>query len=115
MRKIKLDKETVLNANLINDLIEKHAEEKNRIIKMKNYYNGLNEAIINRAYTDKNKPSNKLVSGYASYITDNFVGYMVGQPITYKSDNNDLLEKLSLNFLYNDEVDHNTTLAQWLL
>ena len=112
MRKIKLDKETVLNANLINDLIEKHAEEKNRIIKMKNYYNGLNEAIMNRAYTDKNKPSNKLVSGYASYITDNFVGYMVGQPITYKSDNSDLLEKLNLNFLYNDEVDNNTTLAQ---
>ena len=53
MRKIKLDKETILNANLINDLIEKHAEEKNRIIKMKNYYNGLNEAIMNRAYTDK--------------------------------------------------------------
>ena len=112
MRKIKLDKETILNANLINDLIEKHAEEKNRIIKMKNYYNGLNEAIMNRAYTDKNKPSNKLVSGYPSYITDNFVGYMVGQPITYKSDNVDLLEKLNLNFLYNDEVDHNTTLAQ---
>ena len=37
MRKIKLDKETNLNANLINDLIDKHAEEKNRIIKMKNY------------------------------------------------------------------------------
>ena len=52
MRKIKLDKETILNANLNNDLIEKHAEEKPRIVKMKNYNNGLNEAIINRAYTD---------------------------------------------------------------
>ena len=70
MRKIKLDKETQLTSSLIDELIEKHAEEKARIIKMKNYYNGLNEEIMNRAYTDKNKPSNKLVSGYASYITD---------------------------------------------
>ena len=47
MRKIKLDKETVLNANLINDLIEKHAEEKNRIIKMKNIIKGyINQELM---------------------------------------------------------------------
>ena len=112
MRKIKLDKETQLTSSLIDELIENHTKEKARIIKMKNYYNGLNEAISNRNYSDSNKPSNKLISGYPSYITDNFVGYMVGQPISYKSDNTELLEKLNLNFLYNDEVDHNTTLAQ---
>ena len=49
MRKIKLDKETQLTSSLIDELIEKHAEEKARIIKMKNYYNGLNEEIMNRA------------------------------------------------------------------
>ena len=37
---------------------------------------------------------------------------MLGQPVSYKSDNEDLLEKLNLNFLYNDEIDNNTTLAQ---
>ena len=79
---------------------------------MKNYYNGINEAIKNRQYTDTNKPSNRLYSGYPSYITDNFVGYILGQPVTYKSDNEALLETLNLSFLYNDEIDNNTTLAQ---
>ena len=37
---------------------------------------------------------------------------MLGQPIAYKSDNENLLEKLNLSFLYNDEIDNNTTLAQ---
>ena len=112
MRKIKLDKNTVITKELIQDLIKDHAAERSRILKMKNYYNGINEAIKNRRYEDINKPSNRLYSGYASYITDNFVGYMLGQPISYKSDNTKLLEDLNLHFLYNDEIDNNTTLAQ---
>ena len=112
MRKFKLDKDTVITRELIQKLIKEHSEERTRILKMKNYYNGLNEGIDKRVYTDINKPSNRLYSGYPSYITDNFVGYILGQPISYKSDNEDLLEKLNLNFLYNDEIDNNTTLAQ---
>ena len=112
MRKFKLDKDTVITRELIQKLIKEHSEERTRILKMKNYYNGLNEGIDKRIYTDINKPSNRLYSGYPSYITDNFVGYILGQPISYKSDNEDLLEKLNLNFLYNDEIDNNTTLAQ---
>ena len=112
MRKIILDKDIQITKELIQDLIDNHATEKARIIKMKNYYNGLNEGIKNRQYNDNNKPSNRLYSGYPSYITDNFVGYILGQPVTYKSDNEALLEALNLSFLYNDEVDNNTTLAQ---
>ena len=112
MRKFKLDKDTVITRELIQKLIKEHSEERTRILKMKNYYNGLNEGIDKRVYADTNKPSNRLYSGYPSYITDNFVGYILGQPISYKSDNEDLLEKLNLNFLYNDEIDNNTTLAQ---
>lgn len=37
---------------------------------------------------------------------------MVGKPITYKSDDKKLLEKITDTFLYNDEIDTNTTLAQ---
>ena len=112
MRKFKLDKDVVITKELIQDLIKEHSKERSRILKMKNYYNGVNEAIKNRQYTDENKPSNRLYSGYPSYITDNFVGYILGQPVTYKSDNEALLETLNLSFLYNDEVDNNTTLAQ---
>ena len=112
MRKIILDKDIEITKELIQDLIDNHLEERTRILKMKNYYNGINEGIKNRQYNDSNKPSNRLYSGYPSYITDNFVGYILGQPITYKSNNESLLESLNLSFLYNDEVDNNTTLAQ---
>ena len=107
-----MDKDTVLTKELIQKLINKHSEERARIIKLKKYYKGRNTNILHRLYEDKNKPSNRLIHGYASYITDNYVGYLVGQPVSYKSDNEDLLEKLNDNFLYNDEVDENTTIAQ---
>ena len=112
MRRIILDKDIEITKELIQDLIDNHLEERARILKMKNYYNGINEGIKNRIYNDANKPSNRLYSAYPSYITDNFVGYILGQPISYKSDNENLLEALNLSFLYNDEGDNNTTLAQ---
>lgn len=106
-----MDKDTLLTLDIIQKLIECHETERDRIIRLKRYYNNEND-ILDRQYTDINKPSNKLSHNYAAYITDNYVGYMVGKPITYKSDNTELLEKISQSFLYNDEIDTNTTLAQ---
>lgn len=111
MRKVKMDKETAFNMDVIEKLLKEHSEEKNRILKLKRYYNNEND-IFKRQYRDVNKPQNRLSHDYASYITDNFVGYMVGQPITYTSDNTELLNFINEIFLYNDEVDNNTTLAQ---
>ncbi|WP_343348614.1 phage portal protein [Terrisporobacter petrolearius] len=112
MRKIKMDKDTEATKELIEKLIKNHATERNRILKLKRYYNNENDTIINRVYEDKNKPQNRLAHGYCSYITDNYVGYMIGKPVNYKSDNENLLKKLNYSFVYNDEVDNNTTLAQ---
>lgn len=106
-----MDKNIEITRDLIQKLIDDHAVERSRILKLKRYYNNEND-ILNRKYTDENKPQNKLSHNYAAYITDNYVGYMVGQPISYKSDNEILLERLNENFLYNDEIDNNTTLAQ---
>lgn len=111
MRKIKLPKETEITKKLIEELIEKHSVERSRILKMKRYYNNDND-IMYREYEDPNKPQNKLSHNYAKLITDNYVGYLVGKPVSYKSDNENLLEKLNVSFLYNDEIDNNTTLAQ---
>ena len=40
-------------------------------------------------------------------------GYFLGNPISYNSDNQDLLEKILDIFKYNDEADNNTTLAKY--
>lgn len=111
MRKIKKKKNIVIDNELILKLIKDHKSEKERILKLKRYYENLND-ILNRLYKDKNKPQNKLSHNYAKYITDSFVGYFMGKPVAYKSEDEKLLEALNKVFMYNDEADTNTTIAQ---
>ena len=91
MRKIRIDKETEINGKVIKWIIEKHKEEKDRISSLREYYNNNNLAIMNREYKDKKKPQNKLAHPFASYITNMAVGYFLGRPVAYNSENADLL------------------------
>ena len=113
MRKIRIDKETVINANVVQWIIKKHQSEKNRIASLREYYNNNNTSIMNREYKDSSKPMNKIAHPFASYITNMSVGYFLGKPITYNSDNTDLLDRLNDIFKYNDEADNNTSLAKY--
>lgn len=56
--------------------------------------------------TDRTKPNNKASNAYASYITDTLVGYFVGEPITYNSNDKDS-SRTQYDFEYNDESDEN--------
>ena len=111
MRKIKLPIQENMSNDLIKKLIENHATEKERILKLKEYYKN-NNAIKNREQSDPNKPNNLLSHGYARYITDSYCGYFLGKPVVYKSNNEALLEQINENFIYNDEVGNNIALAQ---
>ena len=112
MRKIRIDKETQLTKEVIKWIIEKHSEEKTRIAELRDYYNNKN-SIMNRQYKDTNKPQNRLSHPFASYITNMATGYFLGNPISYNSENQDLLERILDIFKYNDEADNNTTLAKY--
>lgn len=61
---------------------------------------------------DLSKPNNKIANAYASYITDTLVGYFIGEPITYGSNDKNLLQDLTMIFEYNDEADENAELAK---
>ena len=61
---------------------------------------------------DPSKPNNKISNAYASYITDTLVGYFIGEPISYTSNDDNLLQDLSMIFEYNDEADENAELAK---
>ena len=111
MRKIKLPIQENISNDLIKKLIENHATEKERILKLKEYYKN-NNAIKNREQSDPNKPNNLLSHGYARYITDSYCGYFLGKPVVYKSNNEALLEQINENFIYNDEAGNNIALAQ---
>ena len=112
MRKIKIDTDYVLNEELILDLIQKHSTEKARLNKLLRYYKNENDKITNREYKNKNKPQNRLSHPYCQYITNTAVGYFLGKPVTYQTEDNKLLESLTDIFRYNDEADNNTTLAK---
>ena len=61
---------------------------------------------------DPSKANNKIANAYASYITDTLVGYFIGEPITYSSNDKNLLQDLTMIFEYNDEADENAELAK---
>ena len=110
VRKFKLPLQEKISQDLILKLMEEHENEKARIQKMKKYYKNQN-AIMDREKTDSNKPNNKLSHGYAKYITDTYCGYFLGEPVSYKSENKDMLEKIGECYIYNDEAANNTDLA----
>ena len=65
MRKIKLNKDVdITNVDVIKYVLEQHKLEKDRICKLKDYYNNDND-IIYRDYKDPKKPKNKLSHPYA--------------------------------------------------
>ena len=112
MRKFKIDKDYTLTNDLILDLIKKHSKEKRRLSKLQKYYNNENTKIATRKYKNKNKPKNRLSHPYAQYITDTAVGYLLGKPVAYTTEDKNLLETITDIFRYNDEADNNTTLAK---
>ena len=112
MRKFKIDKDCILAESLILDLIKKHSKEKRRLSKLQKYYNNENTKIATRKYKNKNKPKNRLSHPYAQYITDTAVGYLLGKPVAYATEDKNLLETMTDIFRYNDESDNNTTLAK---
>lgn len=110
-RRIIYPADTEITIDLINELYEFHAIERSRIKKLRRYYDNQND-IKDRTKTDTKKPNNKISHNYAAYITDNYVGYMLGIPITYKSNNRNLVESVNSVNIYNDVIDHDTSIGQ---
>ena len=97
---------------LVLKLIENHRRGSlDRFKRLQAYYEGYND-ILTRTKTDDTKPNNRLVSGYPSYIVDIMQGYFVGKPITYTSEDKDLIEDIQDIYNYNDEQDENSELAK---
>ena len=109
MRKIKLNKDTEMTTDVINYVLDLHKEEAKRINKLKDYYNNKND-LTYREYNNGNKPKNKIANPYASYITNIATGYFLGKPVSYT--NIEKFEAINKLLTYNDEADHNATLAK---
>lgn len=100
-----------ITTELINKLLKIHEPiVSNRFKKLDEYYRGKHE-ILKRTIEDSDKPNNKPVSNFCSYITDTLTGFFIGKPISYTSSNKEYLTILEEIFKDNDEQTENHDLA----
>ena len=73
-------------ANIIKDLIEKHAPKRQKMIELYKAYTVDSVPIQYRTFKDPIKLNNRLNNNYRGEIIDSIVGYLFGKPITYQLD-----------------------------
>ena len=89
--------ETTLNKELIYKLIQKHAQERQRLKKLKSYYMG-EHAILNHERRNKNAPNFKTVANHAKDIADTATGYFMGNAVKYNNTADGDIESLLVAF-----------------
>ena len=96
-----LNRETELDVKLLQKMIDRfRLNVEPKLTKYKNYYDGL-QVILNKAYSDPNKPCSKTVINYCKNIVDSYCGYLATPGyISYKS--NEDIEEIMNILRYND-------------
>lgn len=77
-----LARDTKLNNQIINDVIDYNERYNERLKELENYYIGEHN-IKKREKVDILK-NNKIVVNHAKYITDTNIGYLLGNPVDYQ-------------------------------
>ncbi|HJF54393.1 MAG TPA: phage portal protein [Limosilactobacillus coleohominis] len=87
-------------ADVVKKFVEKHSTiDAPRIAKLQRYYLGDNDIHYwNNNKKAMNRADNRIASGFAKFITNMRVGYMLGKPIQFKYNDDDGNDK-------NDEID----------
>lgn len=103
-----LNRNEELTIELLNKMINKfNVENKPKLQKYKNYYDGL-QKILNKTYTDDSKPCSRTVINYCKNIVDSYCGYMATPSyISYSSKNDitDIMEILRYNDYQAEDAD----------
>lgn len=87
-----------------------------RINKLFNYYQGHSDILFTASKKTENKADNRITSGLPKYIVDTHTGYLVGNPIQFKSDQEtDFLNKLDIINQDNSEPFHEKMLVRDIL
>lgn len=89
----------ILSAFQTSDLVQ--------INKQINYYNGQQD-ILYKAPVDTGRPDNRIVTNFCKIITNNYVGFLTGKPISFMGENvEDIQEILDYN-------DVDSMMSAWL-
>ena len=110
-----LNKNVVLDTTLLRKMINRFVlNEKPRLEKYKNYYDGI-QAILQKKYSDPTKPCSKTVINYMKNIVDSYAGYLATPGyISYQSDED--IEMIMDILRYNDyQFEDNSFLLDALI
>lgn len=114
MEQYRIDNVDLITNELIIALIDRYkTNEVPRLQKLQRYYLG-NSDIRNRKMADSTKPNNKIANPFASMISDTVLGYFLGKPISYQSEDKDLMLKLQDVYDRNHEQSHNSKMGKQL-
>lgn len=79
-----IDRDQPISMDTISHYIRRHQETLERLNRLDRYYTG-HHTIMQRAKA-AGLANNRLVCNHAKLITDEAVGYFIGNPVTYKAD-----------------------------
>lgn len=100
-----------MNTLKIKKLIEEFNESSlPRLRRLKGYYDGHHAILLESK--EAGKPQNKVVNNFCKNITDTTVGYFMGTPVSYSSDDAELIEDIKQINDYNDEQFVNSRLSK---
>jgi len=106
-------------SEILKDLIKTDIQSKRPMYNGVEYYRGDNDIkgydfrsyyVDAIKYTDYNKSNTKIVNNFQKKLVDQKVGYIVGKPMTIKSDDAELIEKIE-ELLGEKKAD---ILAEWV-
>lgn len=72
--------------------------------KLQRYYEGVHDILLRRPKFRADDPCNNLVCNYAKYISDFAAGYLIGEPISYQSKDQNLDNLLEWNSIAQTDV-----------
>ncbi|MBP2966707.1 phage portal protein, partial [Acinetobacter baumannii] len=89
-------------------LNEKHkTHQLPRLKELKRYYLADNNIKYRKDKTDEDAADNRIASDFARYITIFEQGYMLGKPVEYKNENEDIFNHITDFSIQNNEAYHN--------
>ena len=88
------------------------AEQQPRLKELKRYYKGDNNIKYRPAKTDETAADNRISSDFAKYITIFEQGYMLGNPVEYKNENETILDNIKDFSAKNNEKKHNSSIKK---
>lgn len=94
----------------IKRIIEEN-ESNQKYEEMERYYRG-DHAILHQTKKDSTAPNNRIVNNMPKYITDTAIGYFLGKPVVYSSQDDAFMAALQDIYDYNDEQDENVEVAK---